>query len=65
MIKAWILTVFVVAYPGDDKPRLSMTHAYDDIRSCFLAEIDARAAARRMNLEVVTGCVRMYEGESL
>lgn len=65
MISAWILVVFVLSYPGDDKPRLAHQVSHDDIRSCFVAEKDARAAARRMNMEVATGCIRLFEGESL
>jgi hypothetical protein len=65
MIKAWVLTVFVLSYPGDDRPRLASQTPFATVQACRQGEIDTRASARRMNMEVVTGCIRMFEGESI
>lgn len=57
-----LLTVLLIAYPGDLTSRDGFNMVFEDMQTCFKGEIAARADARSRNQVVVTACHPVYDG---
>lgn len=57
---AWLLTVFVLGYPGDITPVEAQTFGFPDAQACRDGETETKAWAESKNLIIVTGCHHIF-----